>query len=218
MAKSECNKQARSIRSTGIGLVEGCGDEDGVGRRQLGRAAKPQQSKVLSGGWLVSRSLFVSMDLSPEVRLANGQINPSWPLLAGLRAASSVYKTRDWQAFYVAPSSDSRVVGSGVCPSLKRPRRRLGAWPEEARNISRRLLTAPMRRLALLPLDPGGQDSSRSSVLCCLLNFKAIYRHRVACVVAVGSCSKPALWLRRLTRCSSAHATPLRVTGRAAAS
>jgi hypothetical protein len=172
-------------------VVDNCGDTEGLGiQRKLARSQRPPPSKVLSGGWLVSRSLFLSMDFSPEVRLPNGQINPSWPLIVGLRAASTVVKTIDWQAFYVAPLDDRIAVPGCSKDKTKSPRRHLmdlnvtsspmsslaeeqhgdAVWPSRNNNgnRSRALLvtdTAPIR-LALLPLDTKIQDANRLLATC----------------------------------------------------
>lgn len=190
MLKPQCKHttSARRSGSAGIRVVDTCGDAEGLGiQRKLARSQRPPPSKVLSGGWLVSRSLFLSMDFSPEVRLPNGQINPSWPLIVGLRAASSVVKAADWQAFYVAPLDDRITVPGCSKEKTKLQQRRLtisnGTFSGNSiiaegqhsdklvlqpltshdRNQSRSLLAADAspRRLALLSLDIKVQDANR---------------------------------------------------------
>jgi hypothetical protein len=103
--KSSCSLVERfsNTRERAIKLIDGCGEEEGLGGGFVGRKLKTslktpraQRSKVNSGGWLMSVSLFLSLDLSPEVRTREGNISPSWPVLLGLRGAKSVLKTADW--------------------------------------------------------------------------------------------------------------------------
>mmetsp|Transcript_658 Transcript_658/g.1271 ORF Transcript_658/g.1271 Transcript_658/m.1271 type:complete len:696 (-) Transcript_658:640-2727(-) len=127
-----------------ISLVDGCGEEEGFGGGFVGRALKVsafpsrqrrgvQQSKVVSGAWIMSVSLFLSIDLSPEVRTREGAISPSWPILLALRSAKRVLKTQDWTKFFVVSSSQvesqqrnrQRVRADSSCALV--PRVLLGA-------------------------------------------------------------------------------------------
>ena len=211
---------------TSVRLLDGCGLEEGLGgaSRQLSNRQRqaPPQSKVLSGGWLASKKLFASMDFSAEVRLRNGLINPTWPLLSALRGAESIFKAADWTQFYVAPtrSKGSESMAPPVpagCLRQRRQlhRRRLGnasqvtslppAIETPPRNSSRRLLlgtgVGPVRGTALVPLERTPTGASGGELLSRLCALTTSFRF-----VVVGTCD-PALSdaARRLVAARAPH-------------
>ena len=89
----------RDIKKKNIKFLNWCGIDEGLGsagvRRQLKfqkQRASRQQSKVLSGGWLMSTSLFSKIDLTTNQYLRDATQNPIWPILLPLRASRIVLK------------------------------------------------------------------------------------------------------------------------------
>jgi len=182
---------APAVAARGIALIEGCGVREGLGGtmgrrlaaegtiagRRLQRRSNKKSSKVLSGGWLMSKELFASLDLSPEVRTRTGDINPSWPLLVGLRSASAIFKTKDFTLFYVHQGAMGSSSGSGgsQCGSGRSRALTPGPWRDDV-NASRSLRSGgeagPNEGLALFPFegDISNRDTGESFLqkLCAL--------------------------------------------------
>jgi len=188
------HKPKNHFRTAITPLIDGCGIREGLGgavRRTLLKRTKKNnpQSKVISGGWLISKNLFSNVDFSPEVRLKSGEMNPSWTSLVTLRSAFSILKTKEWSKFFVVPSSS--VTSTPGCADLRRNLEEQEEKDEEIvdehnspnnHNQSRRFLSRTHdspQGVALYPWQGGDQYANLRTV-CSLIDLFAF--------VVVGTC------------------------------